>query len=70
MRNYNTDRTTERRNDEVSGRIIPLKLQLSYCMLYTYIYNVIIVKVRIKIHRYLFDKISYIYALIERHEWH
>lgn len=38
MRNYNTDRTTERRNDEISGRIIPLKLQLSYCMLYTYIY--------------------------------
>lgn len=60
MHNYNTDRITERRNDEISRTIIPLKFRLSYCMLYIYMYNVMTVKVTIKIHRYLFDKMSYI----------
>lgn len=60
MHNYNTDRITERRNDELSRTIIPLKFRLSYCMLYIYMYNVMTVKVTIKIHRYLFDKMSYI----------
>lgn len=60
MHNYDTDRTTERGNDEISRRIILLKLQLSYCTLYIYIYiyNVMIVNVTIKIRRYLFDKMS------------